>query len=165
MFRVPIFLIRVGGFGCWLVIGREKRGGGQREKGEGRREKGEGRREKGEGRRMGRRNRIEEKRRERNRSKTPKNTNIKPTKPTKPVPTPPPQRSKSCRKSTNHKPQTPYPHIPAQKQPHRSNTFPGPHSPNSPSRRARTHERSGFMNRENSSSMYPAGCSRKLFTE
>lgn len=54
---------------------------------------------------------------------------------------------------------------PSQKQPHRSNTFPGPHSPDSPSRRARTHERMGFMNRENSSSMYPAGCSRKFFTE
>jgi len=63
MFRVPVFLIRVGGFGCWLGRGREK---------------GEGRREKGEGRRMGRRNRREDKETD---QKTPKNTNTKPTKP------------------------------------------------------------------------------------
>jgi len=63
MFRVPVFPIRVGGFGCWLGRGREK---------------GEGRREKGEGRRMGRRNRREDKETD---QKTPKNTNTKPTKP------------------------------------------------------------------------------------
>jgi len=60
--KMSIFLIRVGGFGCWLGIGREK-GEGRREKGEGRREKGEGRREKGEGRREkgeGRREKGEE---------------------------------------------------------------------------------------------------------
>jgi len=110
MFRVPVFLIRVGGFGCWLVVGREEGGG---------------RREKGEGRRIGRRNGREKKRKKqiRNTQKHPKTPTPNPQNHgTSPPKNPLRQKFKTCQKI--HKPQTPYPHIPAKSNRTEATPFP-----------------------------------------